>query len=77
MTFEEWCKANPDLVREVEAGPHPCGETLGDVAEIAEIEGLSRGEARGHINALLRAQYDEQLKRDAEKLAKWNEAVKG
>ena len=76
MTFEEWCKANPDLVLEVEGGPHPCGVTLGEVADLAEAEGLSTGEARGHINALLRAQYDAQVKRDKEKLEKWNEAVK-
>lgn len=76
MTFAEWCAANPDLVRQVEAGPHPCGGTLRDVAEIAEMEGLSGNETRGHINALLRGQYEEQVRRDKDKLALWIEAVK-
>lgn len=69
MTFEEWCKANQDLVDDIRAEMHPAGVSIGYLADLhAENAAL-------FLTNRLRTRYNEQLKHDAGKLAAWNAAV--
>lgn len=69
LTFEEWCEANSDIVQAVRDEGHPCGQSW------AELATMGLPGADEHIESKLRSQYDAQVQRDKQNLAKWNECV--
>lgn len=73
FTFDEWCEANHDRVEAANDETHPSGVSWGKLVSIEHLVGHLG--AFEHIEARLRSEYDQQVLRDKEKLAKWNEAV--